>query len=86
MSHLNAAIPAVGHRLIQGVEEIQRVKGDPYHPVTTAELTTHKDIYDFLKSPSGIVQSRQTETEAKKRHDQQGTDGVEDRSADVEAS
>ena len=65
MSHLNAAIPAVGHRLIQGVEEIQRVKGDPatWETATATELTTYKDIYDVLKNPALALQATQAATE-----------------------
>ena len=64
MSHLDAAIPTMGHRIVQGNEEIQPSKGDPWESTTAAQSTAHKDVYDFLKSPSGIVQSRQEETEA----------------------
>ena len=56
----------IGHRIVGGVEEYQATKGDPnsWAKATAAQSTAHKDVYDFLKSPSGIVQSRQTETEA----------------------
>jgi hypothetical protein len=65
MSHLNPNIKAMGHRLVQGVEEIQRTKGDPttWETATAADLTAHKDVYDILKNPALALQATQEATE-----------------------
>jgi len=65
MSHLNATIPTMGHRLVGNVEEYQHVQDDPksWKPATAAESVQYKDAYDILRDPRLALAAVQEGTE-----------------------
>ena len=63
MSHISDTAITAGHRIDNGVEQIQRKGSTTWTDATASDLTTYAPAYAKLKSPRGDIKQQQEGTE-----------------------
>ncbi len=63
MSHISDTAITAGHRIDNGVEQIQRKGSTTWTDATASDLTTYAPAYAKLKSPRGAIKQQQEGTE-----------------------